>query len=99
MQTDPLRREIVMAAVHKVVEFNVREFDRGRHSYVGIDTLAFSSIESANVLRTVMPGFASGFLRPFPIAASSIYPLSDAKAAYAAVIGSSRDRTVLRPKA
>jgi NADPH:quinone reductase len=77
MQTDPLRREIVMAAVHKVVEFNVREFDRGRHTYVGIDTLAFSSIESADVLRSVMPRFAGGFLRPFPIAASSIYPLRE----------------------
>jgi NADPH:quinone reductase len=90
-------RQILIAAVHKVVEFNILEFYRGRHTYVGIDTLAFSSIESAAVLRSVMRGFASGLLRPFPIAASSIYPLSDAKAAYAAVIGSSRDRIVLRP--
>jgi NADPH:quinone reductase len=90
-------RQILIAAVHKVVEFNILEFYRGRHTYVGIDTLAFSSIESAEVLRSVMRGFASGLLRPFPIAASSIYPLSDAKAAYAAVIGSSRDRIVLRP--
>jgi NADPH:quinone reductase len=89
--------QILIAAVHKIVEFNILEFYRGRHTYVGIDTLAFSSIESADVLRSVMPGFAGGFLRPFPIAASSIYPLSDAKAAYAAVIGSSRDRIVLRP--
>src|ERR1700745_3943741 len=92
-------RQILIAAVHKVVQFNILEFYRGRHTYVGVDTLAFSSIESAAVLRSVMRGFASGLLRPFPIAASSIYPLSDAKAAYAAVIGSSRDRTVLRPKA
>jgi len=89
--------QILIAAVHKVVEFNILEFYRGRHTYVGIDTLAFSSTESADVLRSVMPGFADGFLRPFPIAASSIYPLSDAKAAYAAVIGSSHDRIVLRP--
>jgi NADPH:quinone reductase len=92
-------RQILIAAVHPAVEFNILEFYRGRHTYVGIDTLAFSSIESADVLRSVMPGFAGGFLRPFPIGASSIYPLSDAKAAYAAVIGSSRDRIVLRPKA
>ncbi len=91
--------QILIAAVHKMVEFNILEFYRGRHTYVGIDTLAFSSIESANVLRGVMPGFAGGFLRPFPISASSIYPLSDAKAAYTAVIGSSRDRVVLRPGA
>jgi NADPH:quinone reductase len=89
--------QILIAAVHKVVEFNILEFYRGRHSYVGIDTLAFSSIESADVLRSVMPGFAGGFLRPFPIPASSIYPLSNAKAAYACVIRSSRDRIVLRP--
>jgi NADPH:quinone reductase-like Zn-dependent oxidoreductase len=89
--------QILIAAVHKVVEFNILEFYRGRHTYVGIDTLAFSSIESADVLRGVMPGFAGGFLRPFPISASSIYPLSDAKAAYTAVIGSFRDRIVLRP--
>ena len=89
--------QILISAVHRVVEFNILEFYRGRHTYVGIDTLAFSSIESAEVLRSVMPGFAGGFLHPFPIAASSIYPLSDAKAAYAAVIGSSRDRIVLRP--
>jgi NADPH2:quinone reductase len=81
-------RQILIAAVHKVVKFNILEFYRGRHTYVGIDTLAFSSVESAEVLRSVMPGFAGGFLRPFPIAASSVYPLDDAKAAYAAVIGS-----------
>jgi NADPH:quinone reductase len=44
-----------------------------------------------------MSGFAGGFLRPFPIPGSSIYPLSHAKAAYAAMIGSPRDRIVLRP--
>ena len=87
--------QILIAAVHKVVEFNILEFYRGRHTYVGIDTLAFSSVESAKVLRSIMSGFVGGFLRPFHIDASSIYPLSDAKAAYAAVIGSSR--IVLRP--
>jgi NADPH:quinone reductase len=91
-------RQILIAAVHKVVQFNILEFYRGRHTYVGIDTLASSSVESADVLRSVLPGFADGFLRPFPIKDSSIYPLADAKAAYAAVIGSSRDRILLRPR-
>lgn len=90
-------RQILISAVNKIVEFNILEFYRGRHTYVGIDTLAFSSIESAEVLRSVLPGFNGGFLRPFPIAASAIYPLSEAKSAYAAVIGSSRNRIVLRP--
>jgi NADPH2:quinone reductase len=92
-------RQILIAAVHKVVQFNIQEFYRGRHTYVGIDTLAFSSVESADVLRNVLPGFDAGFLRPFPIKDGSIYSLADVKAAYSAVIGSSRDRIVLRPGA
>lgn len=92
-------RQILIAAVHKIVQFNILEFYRGRHTYVGIDTLAFSSVESADVLRGVLSGFADGSLRPFPIRDSGIYSLADAKAAYAAVIGSSRDRIVLRPEA
>ena len=92
-------RQILIAAVHKVVQFNILEFYRGQHTYVGIDTLAFSTVESAEILRSVLPGFAGGFLRPFTITASSIYPLGDAKAAFDAVISSSRDRIVLRPGA
>jgi NADPH:quinone reductase-like Zn-dependent oxidoreductase len=90
-------RQILIAAVKKTVQFNILEFYRGRHTYVGIDTLAFSSSESAGILRSVLPGFESGALRPFPIVQSAIFPLKDAKQAYAAVIGSSRDRIVLRP--
>ncbi|WP_439400034.1 quinone oxidoreductase family protein (plasmid) [Bradyrhizobium sp. PMVTL-01] len=90
-------RQILIAAVHKIVQLNILEFYRGRHTYVGIDTLAFSSVESADVLRSVLSGFADGSLRPFPITGNAIYSLADAKAAYAAVIGSSRDRIVLRP--
>jgi NADPH:quinone reductase-like Zn-dependent oxidoreductase len=90
-------RQILIAAVHPVVEFNILEFYRGRHTYVGIDTLAFSSAASAELLREALPGFAGGQLRPYPISPNAIYPLSDANAAYLAVIGSSRDRIILRP--
>jgi NADPH2:quinone reductase len=90
-------RQILIAAIKKTVQFNILEFYRGRHTYVGIDTLAFSSSESAEILRSVLPGFDSGALRPFPIVKSAIFALKDAKQAYATVIGSSRDRVVLRP--
>jgi hypothetical protein len=80
-----------------VVEFNILEFYRGRHTYVGIDTLAFSSVESGDLLREALPGFASGHLRPYPIPPKAIYSLPDARAAYLAVIGSSRDRVIFRP--
>lgn len=92
-------RQILIAAVDKIVQFNILEFYRGRHTYVGIDTLAFSSVASADVLRDALPGFASGHLKPYPIVNSAIYPLSDAKSAYRAVIGSSRDRIIFKPSA
>lgn len=92
-------RQILIAAVDKIVQFNILEFYRGRHTYVGIDTLAFSSVASGDVLREALPGFVSGHLKPYPIAGHAIYPLSDAKSAYRAVIGSSRDRIIFRPSA
>jgi len=92
-------RQILIAAVEKTVPFNILEFYRGRHTYVGIDTLAFSSVASADILREALPGLVSGHLKPYPIADNAIYSLTDAKAAYLAVIGSSRDRIILKPQA
>jgi len=90
-------RQILIAAVHRVVEFNIFEFYRGRHTYVGIDTLSLSSVQSGAVLRALAPGFADASLRPYPIAAASCYPLADARTAYGAVLGSTRDRVILVP--
>lgn len=90
-------RQILIAAVDKIVQFNILEFYRGRHTYLGVDTLAFSSIASGEILREAVSGFASGHLKPFPISDSAIYALKDAKQAYVAVIGSARDRIILRP--
>ena len=92
-------RQILIAAVDKIVPFNILEFYRGRHTYVGIDTMAFSSVASADILRDALPGFVSGHLKPYPIADNAIYSLTDAKAAYLAVSGSARDRVILKPPA
>ena len=92
-------RQILIAAVDKIVPFNILEFYRGRHTYVGIDTLAFSSVASADILRDALPGFVTGRLKPYPIADNAIYSLTDAKAAYLAVSGSARDRVILKPSA
>ena len=92
-------RQILIAAVDRIVQFNILEFYRGQHTYVGIDTLGLSSVATGAVLRELGPGFASGHLKPFPIKSSAIYPLEQAKAAFVAVAGSSRDRVILRPAA
>jgi NADPH2:quinone reductase len=90
-------RQILIAAIKPVVQFHILEFYRGQHTYVGIDTLGLSSTATGAVLRELGLGFVSGHLKPFPINPKAIYPLEDAKAAFLAVAGSSRDRVILRP--
>jgi len=90
-------RQILIAAIDRIVQFNILEFYRGQHTYVGIDTLGLSSVATGDVLRELGPGFASGKLKPFPINPAAIYPLEDARRAFVAVAGSSRDRVILKP--
>jgi NADPH2:quinone reductase len=90
-------RQILIAAIDRIVQFNILEFYRGQHTYVGIDTLGLSSTATGDVLRELAPGFASGKLKPFPIHPAAIYPLEEAKRALVAVAGSSRDRVILKP--
>jgi len=90
-------RQILIAAINRIVEFNIFEFYRGRHSYFGIDTLSLSSVASGQALRALVPGFADGTLRPYPIAPAACYPLAAARAAYTAVMESARDRVILVP--
>ena len=92
-----LGRQILIAAIDKIVQFNIFEFYRGRHTYVGIDTLALNSVATGEVLRSLVPGFAAGKLKPFAVEPHAIYALKDAGKAYAAVMGSARDRIVFDP--
>jgi NADPH:quinone reductase-like Zn-dependent oxidoreductase len=90
-------RQILIAAINPIVPFNILEFYRGRHTYVGVDTLALSSVASGEILRELAPGFAAGQLKPFSINPAAVFPLEEAKRAYLAVAGPSRDRVILRP--
>ena len=92
-------RQVLIATAEKYVEFDILEFYRGRHTYVGIDSLGFSSIASAQILKEALPGFVGGHLKPFSIKQEAIYRFRDAQAAYLAVDGSSRDRVILKPSA
>ncbi|AOO85065.1 quinone oxidoreductase family protein [Bosea vaviloviae] len=92
-----LGRQIFIAALKQTVPFDIFAFYRGRHTYVGVDTLSLSSLATADILRDLVPGFGSGALRPFPILPGATYPLERARDAYIAVLGSSRDRLVLLP--
>jgi NADPH2:quinone reductase len=90
-------KQILIAAITKVVEFDIFAFYRGRHTYYGVDTLAFTAVESAALMREMAPHFASGKLKPFPIEDRFKFPFSRAKDAYTEVIGSALQRVVLMP--
>jgi NADPH:quinone reductase-like Zn-dependent oxidoreductase len=90
-------RQILIAAIDRIVQFNILEFYRGQHTYVGIDTLGLSSVATGAVLRELGGGFATGHLKPFSINPAAVHPLQDAKGAFVAVAGSTRDRVILKP--
>jgi NADPH2:quinone reductase len=93
-----LGRQILIAvAVDRIVPFDILAFYKGRHTYVGVDTISLGSVQSGAHLRALAPGFASGHLKPFPIRESAVHRLEDAAAAYAKVMSSSRDRLLIRP--
>ncbi|WP_333826655.1 quinone oxidoreductase family protein [Pararhodobacter sp.] len=94
-----LGRQILIAAINPVVEFNVFEFYRGRHSYFGVDTLALNCAETGALLRQLLPGFETGALRPFPVVDGSLFSLDQISDAYTAVMGSARDRVFIIPQA
>jgi len=89
-------RQILMSTRERPVPFDIFTFYRGRHTFVGIDTLALDGTQSAAILRELLPAFASGRLQPFPVRDDSCLPLAQAKEAYRAVLDSARGRVVLR---
>lgn len=69
----------------------------GRHTSVGIDTLALWTSATAQMLREPFPGLVSGQLRPFDVHPDVILLLERAGESYAAVLGSTRHRIFLVP--
>jgi len=91
-------RQILIATVERTVSFDIFAFYRGRHSFFGIDSLALDARVSAAMLRELLPGFADGRLRSFPVPQHACYSLTQAKDAYRMVHAIAQDRIVLLPR-
>ena len=87
--------QIFIATHDRAVPFDIFAFYRGRHTFVGIDSLALDCIAASAQLDAMRDGFERGTLKPFPVARA--FGLDDAAAAYRAVLGGSVDRLVLNP--
>jgi NADPH:quinone reductase len=92
-------RQIFVSTIERSVSFDILAFYRGRHTFVGVDTLALDSSECAAILDELKAGFESGSLKPFPVRDDHVYPLGRAVEAYNAVLAGSRERIVLDPQA
>jgi len=90
-------RQILIATVERPVSFDIFQFYRGRHTFVGVDSLALDVCASAALLQELLPAFASGQLRPLSVVQSACYPLTRASEAYRAVHSIAQNRVVLLP--
>jgi NADPH:quinone reductase len=90
-------RQILISTVEREVPFDIFAFYRGRHTFVGVDSLALDARASAALLRELLPGFVSGSLRPLRVVESACYPLDRAVEAYRTVQAIAQDRVVLLP--
>ena len=90
-------RQIFISTIERSVPFDIFAFYRGRHRFIGIDTLQLDSAEGAIVLDALRSGFESGALRPFPVLSANVYPLARAAEAYRAVLAGAPERVVLDP--
>jgi NADPH2:quinone reductase len=90
-------RQILISTIERAVPFDIFTFYRGRHRFVGVDTLALDSGECALILDELKPGFESGELRPFPVHEANTYALPAAAEAYKAVLQGAPARVVLAP--
>ena len=89
--------QVLISTVERPVPFDIFSFYRGMHTYVGIDTLALDAVATAERMATLHAGMQAGTLRPFAVAASGIYALTDALDAYRRVLAGADERVVLRP--
>jgi len=90
-------RQIFISTLDRAVPFDIFNFFRGRHKFIGIDTLALTSVEGAKIFDKLRPKFEEGLLKPFPINPASCYALADAAKAYASVLRGTPDRVLLKP--
>jgi NADPH:quinone reductase len=89
-------RQIFISTFERSVPFDIFNFFRGRHQFLGINTLALDSVHCAKIFDKLKPQFEAGALRPFPINSGAVYGFEAAAEAYAAVDRSTPDRVILR---
>lgn len=92
-----LARQIFISTFDRDVSFDIFNFFRGRHKFIGVDSLALDSTYCAKIFETLRPKFEQGLLKPFPINPDAVYGFEDAAEAYKSVLRSTPNRVILTP--
>lgn len=90
-------RQVFISTFDRAVDFDIFAFFRGRHKFIGIDTLALDSVYGAKIFDVLKPKFEAGVLKPFPINPETVYGFDDAAKAYASVLRATPERVILKP--
>ncbi|MEQ9564292.1 MAG: zinc-binding alcohol dehydrogenase family protein, partial [Pseudomonadales bacterium] len=90
-------RQVFISTFDRAVDFDIFTFFRGRHKFIGIDTLALDSVYGAKIFDVLKPKFEAGVLKPFPINPEAVYGFDDAAKAYASVLRATPERVILKP--
>lgn len=91
-------RMVMISTFERPVPFDIFNFFRGRHKYIGLDTLALTTHDGAVIFDDLKSKFEDETLQPFPISSESCHPLDEAAMAYQSVLRGSRDRVILNPQ-
>ena len=89
--------QIFISTIERPVPFDIFTFYRGMHTYVGIDTLALDCVQTNERMHAMREGFESGALRPFEVAADSVFTLEQALSVYREVLSGAKRRVVFHP--
>lgn len=90
-------RQVFISTFDRAVDFDIFTFFRGRHKFIGIDTLALDSVYGAKIFDVLKSKFEAGVLKPFPINPETVYGFDDAAKAYASVLRATPERVILKP--
>jgi NADPH:quinone reductase-like Zn-dependent oxidoreductase len=93
-----LGRQIFVSTLDRAVPFDILAFYRGRHRFIGVDSLGLGTAESCALLDALKPGFEDGTLKPFAFAQRAACGLDGMAEAYRAVLAGEAGRVVLEPR-
>jgi NADPH:quinone reductase len=90
------RQVAITSFADRRVSFDLIDFYRNRSRLLGVNTMALSGPETAEILEELRPGFDEGHLQPAEV---TTWPLAQAVAAYEATMskGGARTKHVLLP--